>query len=131
MSDNPEKVEARKKSKWPRAFYALPFLGILYGCSQTMGVSLNRLEPIFSGDGTKKALGNGIVTAFSSKFTGLSSLDGILSLYAAFFTPSIGNFDPLGRLQAIAFLADLVPLQVIWMVEGIRRGNSGAIAGSA
>jgi len=65
MFDSPEKIEASKESKWLRALYALPFLGILYGCSQTMGVSLNRLEPIFSEDGTKVALGNGVVRAFS------------------------------------------------------------------
>lgn len=114
-----------------RALYALPLLGILYGCSQTMSVALNMLEPIFSEESTKVALGSGVVTDFSPKFTGVAGLDGILSLYAAFFTPSIGDFDPIGRLQAIAFLADLVPLQVVWMVEGIRRGNTGTVAGSA
>jgi hypothetical protein len=121
----------KKESKVVRALYALPLLGILYGCHRTMGTALGKLEPIFADGGTKVDLGNGVVTAFSPRFIGLSGLDSFLSMYAAFFTPCIGNFDLVGRLQAIAFLADLVPLQVIWMVEGIRRGNVGTVACSA
>jgi hypothetical protein len=121
----------KKESKFIRALYALPLLGILYGCHRTMGTALGKLEPIFAEGGTKVDLGNGVITAFSPRFTGLSGLDGFLSMYAAFFTPCLGNFEPIGRLQAIAFLADLVPLQVIWMVEGIRKGNVGTVAYSA
>ncbi len=128
MPSNSDQENEGKESKAVRALYSLPLLGILYGCARTMGTSLAKLEPIFSEGGTKVDLGNGVVTAMCPKYFGISGLDGFISMYTAFFTPSLGGFDPVGRLQAIGFLADLVPVQVIWMVEGIRRGNVGTVA---
>jgi len=64
---------------------------------------------------------------FNSKYFGIPGLDDVIAMFTAFFTPSIGSLDPIGRLQAIAFLVDLIPLQVIWMVEGSRVGNAGRI----
>jgi hypothetical protein len=127
MPSESEQGTEKKESKVVRALYALPLLGILYGCGRTMGVSLSKLEPIFSEGGTKVDLGNGVVTPMCAKYFGISGLDGFISMYTAFMTPCIGGFDPVGRLQLIGFLADLVPLQVIWMVESNRRGNFGTV----
>jgi hypothetical protein len=93
-----------------------------------MRVSLSKLDPVFSEGGTKVDLGNGVVTSMSPRYFGIPGLDGFISMYAAFMTPALGGFDPVGRLQLMGFLADLVPLQVIWMVESARQGNVGTVA---
>jgi hypothetical protein len=85
------------------------------------------LEPLISSDGTRLDLGDRVVVPFCSRYFGLPALDGVISMFTAFFTTSIGGFDKVGRIQAIAFLADLVPMQVIWMVEGSRVLNSRAL----
>jgi len=51
----------------------------------------------------------------------------VIGMFTGFFTSCIGGYDRVGRLQAIAFLADLVPMQVIWMVEGSRSSSSRTI----
>jgi len=99
----------------------------LYGCHRTMGATIEALIIPTTAAGTL-TLSPEVVVPLCRKFFGLEGLDNFLSKYVGFFTPSIGNYDPIGRLQAIAFLGDLIPIQVIWMIEGIRRGNFGTAA---
>lgn len=68
-------------------------------------------------------LSNGEVASLCTKFFGIKSIDRFISMYVAAFTPYIGGFDAVSGMQMIAFLDDLVPLQAIWMIEGVRRGN--------
>lgn len=121
-----ERGVGKKENKWKRALYALPLLGATYGCSQTMGATTTQLRNFFGM--TQKigeiAMGNGKLASVVTKFYGIGWLDHMLSLFVAAFTPSIGGFDAAHRLQTIGFLADLVPLQAIWTIESIRRGNS-------
>jgi hypothetical protein len=116
----------KKEKKWKRALWALPLLGLLYGCHLTMGVSITRLT--MTKGGGRMTMGNGVETGLWTHFFGLKGLDYFIELYVAFFTPAIGGFDPLGKLQLIAFLADIVPVQVIWLVEANRRGNAATVA---
>jgi hypothetical protein len=116
----------RAESSLRHAISALPLLLILYFAHKTFGTSLHQLSPMFTSNKSKLDLG-GITVPFSGKFFNWKGADDIISLYAAFFTPSVGGYDEVGRLQAIAFLADLVPLQVVWMVEGVRLSNSNTI----
>lgn len=117
-----------QESKWARALRALPLLLILYGADRTFGTSLRLLEPLISTSGTQLILSPSVNVPFGSKYFGISGLDEFIGMVTAFFTPCIGGIDPVGRLQAIAFLADLLPLQVVWMVEGARGGNEGSAA---
>lgn len=74
--------------------------------------------------------GNGTPTVgLVKKFFGIAGLDGFLSVLVTFFTPILdGRQDKLGSLQVTAFLGDLVPLQAIMYVEGVRRGNRMTVA---
>ncbi|CAG8981758.1 hypothetical protein HYALB_00013975 [Hymenoscyphus albidus] len=127
MSAKPDPKLPVKESKFIRAIWALPLLLNTYGASQTMGVLVQDLAPallaqvkaatIDFGDGTETV---GLV----KKFFGVAGLDGFLSVLVTFFTPLLdGGHDRLGSLQATAFLGDLIPLQAIMYVEGVRRGN--------
>lgn len=73
-------------------------------------------------------MGTSLEVGLWTHYFGVKPIDTFLELYAWFFTPAIGGFDPAGRLQLIAFLADLVPMQLIWLIEANRRGNVGTVA---
>jgi hypothetical protein len=45
LVQNVTRIFAKHEKKWIRALYALPFILILYGCSQTMGASIRRAMP--------------------------------------------------------------------------------------
>jgi len=125
MSSNPETGVVKKEQKWVRALYALPILAAVYGAQKTMGVTVDILIPMLraSSVGGKIDLGSGIVVPLYKQYFGIKGLDRFISAFVTFFTPIIGNFDPISRRHAIAFLGDLIPLQTIWLVEGVRRGN--------
>lgn len=108
-----------------RALYALPILLGTYGASQTMGVMVGQLGPTLLGavKSGVVTLGNGDVVPLTRKFFGVGGLDKILGVLVTFFTPTLGSYDAVGRLQTLAFLGDLVPLQALWYIEGVRRGN--------
>jgi hypothetical protein len=122
MPWNPEAGVGKKEKKWVRALYALPLLAIVYGCHRTMGETIKNLISLTAEPGFVN-LGNGVVASWAKKFFGIAAVDNILAKYVALFTPAIGGFDVAGRMQAIAFLGDLIPIQTIWMIESIRRGN--------
>lgn len=124
MPWNPNGGVGKEENRYLRALYALPLLFIAYACHRNMGATINALVIPKTTPGTL-ALSPDLVIPLWNKFFGFQGLNNFLSKFVAFFSPSIGNFDPVGRLQAIAFLGDLIPIQVIWIVEGIRRGNFG------
>jgi hypothetical protein len=125
MPWNPDSGVGKHENKLVRALYALPLLFILYGAGQTMGrTAQSFLPPLIKGSQIGElALGAGEVVPLCKRFFGIKGLDDFILIYVAFFTPSIGGFDTSGRMQAIAFLGDLIPMQAIWMIESVRRGN--------
>lgn len=126
MPFNQDAGAGKSENRWSRVLWALPLLGMLYGCHLTMGVSIMRLSMTRSA--TSMNLGHGMETGLWTRYFGLAGLDKIIGLYVAFFTPGIGGFDKVGRLQMIAFLADIVPVQIVWMIEANRRGNRLTVA---
>lgn len=127
MPWNPDIGIGMNESKLLRAIYALPLLFILYGCHRTMGATIDALVVPRTEAGTL-SLGPRLIVPVFRKFFGIGGIDNFIAKYVSIFTPAIGNFDSIGRLQGIAFLADLIPIQAIWMIEGIRRGNFGTSA---
>jgi len=130
MPWNPETGVGKKEKKWVRALYALPILAAVYGAQKTMGVTLAQVITLLkagSGDG-KINLGDGLVVPLYKQYFGIKGLDAFVSVFVTFFTPIIGNFDPISRMHGLAFLGDLIPLQTIWLVEGVRRGNFTTVA---
>lgn len=125
MPWDPTKGVGKQEKKWQRALWALPLLLVLYGSKKTLLDSLSQLQPALDAaiEAGKLTLENGETFSLASRFVGIASIDRFLKPFVAFFAPVLGNMDPAGRMQTIALLADLVPLQGIWMVEGIRRGN--------
>ena len=103
------------KSLLKRALYALPLLAAAYGCSKTMGPAIEQLLPF-----AKLSVESGLAV---TKYYGVPWLDQLLTTFVSVFTPSIGGFDAAHRAQMITFLADLAPLQVIFIIESLRRGN--------
>ncbi|TVY89097.1 Paxilline synthesis protein A [Lachnellula willkommii] len=125
MSQNPEVGVVNKEKKWARALYALPLLAVVFGTHKTMGVTLKQLLPMLGASvvSGKINLADGIVAPLYQQYFGIKGLDRFISAFVTFFTPIIGDFDPISRTQGVAFLGDLIPLQTIWLVEGVRRGN--------
>lgn len=110
-----------------RILQAIPLLFITYLASQTMGATISAI-PMIPGGASTLDLGNGITVPLCNKYYGWTGLDNFLQIYAAFFTPLLSGMDHVGRMQAWAFGADLVGLQAVWYIEGIRKGNGGTIA---
>lgn len=122
MAWDPESGIGKKESPLKRALWALPLLGITFACQKTMWETISKLTPLAANAG-KLNLGNGIVVPMASSYFGVSAVDKILSKFVGLFTPAISGLDPVGRMQGIAFLADMIPVQTIWLIESIRRGN--------
>lgn len=122
MAWDPETGIGKKESGLVRALWALPLLGITYACQKTMWETISKLTPLAANTGSLN-LGNGVITTMVSRFFGIPILDNVLSKLVSLFTPAITGLDPIGRLQGIAFLGDMVPIQTIWLIESIRRGN--------
>jgi hypothetical protein len=127
MPYNPEQGIGKHEKKWVRALYALPILAFLYGAQKTMAPTLDGIPKVEGGISSTLDLG-GQVVPLCLKYTGHKAVDDFLALYAGIFTPSIGGQDPASRMQMIAFLADIVPVQVILLIEGVRRGNFTTVA---
>lgn len=116
----------KTESKWVRALYAVPILGFMYICRRTMHASLAGCVPALQAavKSGQLALGNGLVVPIRQTFYGIKGVDEFLGPLVTAFTPSISDhIDASGRMQMIAFLADLAPIQAIWSIESIRRGN--------
>ena len=71
----------------------------------------------------KLEMGNGQTVPLVRSFLKVKALDNIISTLVAAFTSFLQPFDQNSRLQVIAFISDLVPLQIVWLVESVRRGN--------
>ncbi|KAL5328898.1 hypothetical protein ACEPPN_002407 [Leptodophora sp. 'Broadleaf-Isolate-01'] len=122
MPWDPNSGVGKHESKWKRAIWGLPILLALYAASQTMGATIENLT-FGESSGANTDLGRGIVAPLVVKYFGNADFDAFLSKYVAFFTPVIGDWSPITRLQAYGFFADLVSFQTIWYIEGLRRGN--------
>ncbi|TVY84856.1 hypothetical protein LSUE1_G001301 [Lachnellula suecica] len=129
MSGNP-KTQVVKEKKWVRALYALPILAAVYGAQKTMGVTVEIMTPMLQTAVKEGKIdsGNGVVAPLHKQFFGVKGLDDFMAIFVAFFTPILGNFDPASGKQGMAFGGDLIALQTIWLVEGIRRGNHTTVA---
>lgn len=127
---DPEAGTGNKPSKLLRALYALPILTLSYACVKTVHMSTAIHMPALEAAAAsgQLVLDGGIAAPIRRTFYGITGLDKILSIFVAVFTPSIGGYDPSSRMQMIAFLADLAPLQAIWSIESIRRGNFLTVA---
>jgi hypothetical protein len=121
-------VRSALESKYLRALRAAPLLLILILANFTFGTSLRLLEPQISPSGTELRLSSDLTVPFTTTYFHIPGLDDVISLFTAFFTPALGRFDVVGNLQAFALLGDMIPLLVIWMVEGKRAGNKGTVA---
>ncbi|CZS93669.1 uncharacterized protein RAG0_03844 [Rhynchosporium agropyri] len=122
MAWDPESGIGKKESPLIRALWALPLLGITYICQKTMWQTVGNLTFLASKAGSLN-LGNGVVIPTVSRFVRFSAIDNVLAKFVALFTPAITGLDPVGKMQGIAFLADMISVQTIWLIESIRRGN--------
>jgi hypothetical protein len=131
MSGNSNSTATVQKREriWTRALYGLPILAFLFLARRTFSPGLDALPSNPSGRAeSPHKLADGLLVPMQLVYSGSKSLDAFLVLYAAVFTPAIGGFDIAGRMQLIAFLSDLVAVQVILLVEGVRRGNFRTVA---
>ncbi|CZR68336.1 related to hydroxylase [Phialocephala subalpina] len=130
MPFDPKAGIGQKESRKWRALYALPLLGLFYYGRYTLTTTLSLTAPFIS-----KALMTGAIAtsdgasvAIRSNFYGIGWLDKLVKRFVTVFTPSIGSLDQAQRLQMIGFMADLTPVQIIWSIEGLRRGNMMTLA---
>lgn len=125
MPWDPETGIGKHENKLIRALYALPLLFFFFACTKTMGPTLAVAAQSLGSarEFRELVLDNAQVVPLRASFFGIESIDNFIAVYVAVFTPSIGGQDPASRMQMITFLADLIPIQAIWMIEGVRRGN--------
>ena len=110
---------------WVRMLRALPLLLLIIVAQWTIGPTIEQIEPALTAgvSSGQLDLGDGQVVPLVTSFFRVRFVDNILSTLVAVFTPALLPFDQISRLQVAAFGADLVPLQIIWLVESVRRGN--------
>lgn len=127
MPFNPEQGIGKEEPKWKRALWALPLLALLYTATKTMGITIRLTSIENLGEDLQRAggimLDGGQSLPVIDKFVGVRPVDKLLRYYAAIFTPMISGIDATAQAQGLLFLADLIPLQAIWTVESVRRGN--------
>lgn len=56
-------------------------------------------------------------------YTGVASIDNLLSVLVWAFSEHVAGPDPNKRIQCLYFLINLIPMIYIWTVEGYRNGN--------
>lgn len=61
--------------------------------------------------------------AAKTTYTGVTSIDNILSVLVWAFSEHVAGPDPSKRIQCLYFLINLIPLIYIWIIEGYRNGN--------
>jgi hypothetical protein len=119
------------ESRLKRTLYALPLLGLTYYCSRTMGTTIAQISPMLQlSSQTGEALigGSGALTSIVTKYYGVAWLDRLLAKLVTAFTPTLAGFDAAHRSQMFTFLADMAPLQAIFAIESLRRGNFVTVA---
>lgn len=62
-----------------------------------------------------------------TNYTGVSSIDKLLSVLVWAFSEHVAGADPNKRIQCLYFLVNLIPIIYIWMVEGYRNGNINSL----
>ena len=108
----------------------LPLLLISYGATKTLGATVTQMLPLL-GRASKRSLlevGDGSTIQIPAQIYRVDGIDGLINALIAFFLPSIAGTDPVGRLQAIAFLSDYSGLINIAVIEGIRTGKEFTFA---
>ncbi|KAK4166200.1 hypothetical protein QBC43DRAFT_314215, partial [Cladorrhinum sp. PSN259] len=78
------------------------------------------------GTGGSRESGSGSFPLIT-KFFGINYFDTTFTSASIVFSPSSNGYDALARWQVFHFLMDLGPVYVVWMLEGLRRGNGGLL----
>ncbi|KAH7395488.1 hypothetical protein BKA64DRAFT_60351 [Cadophora sp. MPI-SDFR-AT-0126] len=142
MPNNPKYGMATSEASWKRALFALPLLGVFYLARQVMTVEVgSKFVPFFIESLTTGVVKDGLTSVpLRTMFTGWQPLDNFLMPLIAAFTPSVAGLGGTGlavktlgqgvvdqyapqRMQAMSFLTDFLAFNVIWVIEGCRRGN--------
>ena len=110
---------------WIRMLRASPLLFLIVIAQWTMGSVVVHIRPFLNAgvETGKLEMGNGQTVPLVRSFFKVKALDNIISTLVAAFTSFLQPFDQISRLQVIAFISDLIPLQIVWLVESVRRGN--------
>ena len=137
MPFNPEHGIGKIQSIWRRMSFAIPLLVLYYYGSKLMGMTGELNMPFL-----KSAVESSWIrdppgaVPIRSVYTGFAGLDSFVKLFVGAFTPSMAGLDHKvsnsgqtgsllapQRLQMLSFMADLTPINAIWMIESCRRGN--------
>ncbi|POS69780.1 FAD binding domain-containing protein [Diaporthe helianthi] len=60
-------------------------------------------------------------------YTGVASIDSLLSVLSWAFSEHVAGPDPNKRIQCLYFLVSLIPIIYIWTAEGYRNGNISSL----
>jgi len=125
MPWNTEVGVGKHEKIWIRMVRAMPLLFLLIVGKLTMGPVLIQLKPMLAAavKSGELDLGNGQTVPLLRSFFKVGFVDKVISTLVGVFTPTLQSIDQVSKLQVIAFGADLIPLQMIWLVESVRRGN--------
>lgn len=98
-----------------RILFALPLLGLLFTAHLLLGSTVRHM-PSLSGNGAVSAR-NQTLEAQMSVFYCMEWV----KLHS--FLPPINMLNYNEKLQIIGLMSDLAPLQIVWTIESLRRGN--------
>lgn len=104
-------------SYFPKFTVAAFLCGFLYVAQQVLVLSPEEISQnsSFLGEEPK------------SNYTGFPSIDKLLSVLVWAFSEHVAGADPNRRIQCLYFLANLIPIIYIWVVEGYRNGNINSL----
>lgn len=100
-------------SYFPKIAVAASLCGLLYVAQQALVL----------GPEAASQSGSFLGGAGKSTYTGLASIDKLLSVLVWAFSEQVAGLDPNKRIQCLYFLVNLIPIIYIWTVEGYRNGN--------
>lgn len=123
--------EVKKDTMLRRALVSSPLLLVSYGAIETIGVTVAQMLPLLrkASQTSLLELGDGGSSVqMPVRIYGNNMVNGLVKALVAFFLPSLAGSDPIGRLQAIAFLSDFSVVITISVIESIRTGNAYTFA---
>lgn len=106
-----------KVSYFPKITVAALLCGLFYVAQQVL---------VLSPEETSRN-GSFLGEELKSNYTGFPSIDNLLSVLVWAFSEEVAGADPNRRIQCLYFLANLIPVIYIWLVEGYRNGNINSL----
>jgi hypothetical protein len=129
MPFDPNMGVGKHPSLLRRTLLALPLLFFFYLCTQTLRPTVAIVLPI-AAESARVGMfpvGDRSPIPINNSTYGIAGLDNMIKLFTAVFMPFTAWLEKVATLQAVTFLADIVPLHVIWVIESMIAPNASSL----